>query len=131
MKIKDQDEIVAAEVVGMSPAQQRLLTWLAVFVVALLGFGVAASQDWIIATIYAVIVLPTLLVVLIGSSSARASGQPWTPGKTAAVATTTLAGTILTTIIVVVVTLAVLVLVVFAMFIALVQQCFEALGGAS
>ncbi len=115
----------------MSPAQQRLLTWLAVVVVAVLGFGVAVSQDWIVATIYAVIVLPTLLVVLIGSTAARTRGQPWTPGKTAAVATTTLAGTVLTTVIVVVVTLAVLVLVIFAMFIALIQQCFEALGGGS
>lgn len=131
MEIKDQDGVIAAEAVGLSPAHQRLLTWLVVIVVAVLGFGVAASQDWFVAVLYVAAVVPTLLVVLIGTTSARARGQPWTPGKTAAVAASTAAGTVLTTIAVVVVTLAIMVLVLFAMVIALVQQCFQALGGGS
>ena len=115
----------AAGAARLSPAQQRLAIWLVVILVAILGLGVAAAQDrWVAA------VIPTLLVVLIGTSSARASGQPWSPGKTAAVAVTTAAGTILTTIAVTIVTLAIVVLVVLATVIALIQQCFEALGGA-
>lgn len=101
-----------------------------VILVAILGLGVAAAQDGWVAALYVVAVIPTLLVVLIGTSSARASGQPWSPGKTAAVAVTTAAGTILTTIAVTIVTLAIVVLVVLATVIALIQQCFEALGGA-
>jgi hypothetical protein len=131
VEIKDQDDVIVAEAVGLSPGHQRLLTWLAVSVVAVLGFGVAASQDWFVAVLYVAAVVPTLLVVLIGTTSARARGQPWSPGKTAAVATTTLAGTVLTTVIVVIVTLAIMVLVLFAMVIALIQQCFQALGGGS
>jgi hypothetical protein len=97
--------------------------------VAVVGFGVAAAQDWSIAILYAVAVVPTLLIVLLGTTRARAKGTPWTPGKTAAVAATTAAGTVLTTVIVVVVVLAVAVLVAFAMLIALFEQCVQALGG--
>jgi hypothetical protein len=127
------NEIIVAEVVGsrLSAGQQRLLIWLAVFVVAVVGFGVAAAQDWIIAILYAVAVVPTLLVVLLGTTMARAQGTAWTPGKTAAVAVTTAVGTVLTTVLVVVVALAVAVLVIFAMIIALFEQCLQALGGGA
>jgi hypothetical protein len=100
-----------------------------VIVVALVGFGVAASKDWLVAILYSVAVVPTLLVVLLGTTLARSKGAPWTPGKTAAVVATTAAGTVLTTVIVVVVLLAVAVLMVFAMFIALFEQCVQMLDG--
>jgi hypothetical protein len=130
-KEKEEEPVIVAEVVGISPGHQRLLVWLAVIVVAIVGFGVAASQDWVVAALYVVAVVPTLLVVLVGTSSARARGQPWSPAKTTAVAASTAAGTVLTTIAVVIVTLAVIVPVLFAMVIAMVQQCFQALGGGS
>ena len=113
----------------LSSGQQRLLIWMAVILVAIVGFGVLASRDWTIAILYAVAVVPTLLVVLVGTTSARARGTPWSPGKTAAVAATTAAGTVLTTVAVVIVVLAVAVLVLFALIIAMFQQCLEALGG--
>jgi hypothetical protein len=105
------------------------LIWLLVIVVAVVGFGVLASKDWLIAALYAVAVVPTLLVVLLGTTLARSQGTEWTPGKTAAVAVTTAVGTVLTTVIVVVVALAVAVLVLFAMVIAMFEQCLQALGG--
>lgn len=125
------EEIIVAEVVGsrLSARQQRLLIWLAVLLVAVVGFGVAAAQDWVVATLYAVAVVPTLLVILFGTTLARAQGTPWTPGKTAVVAATTVAGTVLTTVIMVVVVFAVVVLLLFAMFIALFHQCLQALSG--
>jgi hypothetical protein len=123
------DDIVLAEAVELSATDQRLLVWLAVIVVALIGFGVAYAQDSFVALLYAVAVVPTLLVILIGTTRARASGAPWSPAKTTTVAITTALGTLLTTIAVVVVTLAVMVLVLLAMAIALIQQCFAALGG--
>jgi hypothetical protein len=127
-------EIVAAQLAkdssnGLSPGQQRALVWLAVILVALLGFGVSVAADLTIGILYAVAVVPTLLVVLIGTTSARAKGQPWTPAKTVTVAATTAAGTVLTTIAVTVVALAVMVLVIFAAAIAMIAQCFQALGG--
>lgn len=125
------EEVVIAEVVptGLAPGQQRLLIWLAVILVAIVGFGALASRDWTIAILYGVAVVPTLLIVLVGTTSARARGAPWTPGKTVAVAATTAAGTVLTTAIVVIVVLAVAVLVLFAMIIAMFEQCVQALGG--
>jgi hypothetical protein len=125
------EEIIIAEVVGsrLSAGQQRLLIWLAVFLVAVVGFGVAAAQDWIIAILFAVAVVPTLLVILFGTTLARAQGTPWTPRRTAVVAATTVAGTVLTTVIMVVVAFAVVVLLLFAMFIALFHQCVQALSG--
>lgn len=113
----------------LSATQQRLMIWMAVILVAIVGFGVLASKDWTLAILFAIAVVPTLLVVLVGTTSARARGTPWTPGKTAAVAATTAASTVLTTVIVVIVVLAVAVLVLFAMIIAMFQQCLEMLGG--
>ena len=122
--------VIAEEVpTGLASGQQRLLIWLAVILVAIIGFGALASQDWTIAILYGIAVVPTLLIVLVGTTSARSRGTPWTPGKTVAVAATTAAGTVLTTVIVVVVVLAVAVLVLFAMIIAMFEQCVQALGG--
>jgi len=128
---KEQKPADAAGPARLSPAQQRLAIWLVVILVAMLGLGVAVAQDRWVAVLYVVAVVPTLLVVLLGTTSARAGGLPWSPGKTAAVAVSTAVGTVLTTIAVVIVTLAIVVLVVLATVIALIQQCFEALGGAS
>ena len=100
-------------------------------VAALIGFGLLASQDWIWATLFAVAVVPTLLVVLIGTTSARSMGQPWTPAKTAGVAVATAATTVVSTIAIVIVVAAVAVLVLFAAIIALFEQCLRALGGGS
>ena len=124
-------EIPVAELAtsGLADSQQRLLIWLGVIVVAVVGFGVAAAKDWAIAILYVCAVVPTLLVVLFGTTLARAKGTPWSPGKTAAVVVTTAAGTVVTTVIVVVVALAVAVLVAFAMIIALFEQCLQMLGG--
>ena len=126
-----ESEVPVAELAsaGLADSQQRLLIWLGVIVVAVLGFGVAAAKDWAIAILYAVAVVPTLLVVLFGTMLARAKGTPWTPGKTAAVVVTTAAGTVLTTVMVVVVVLAVAVLVAYATIIALFEQCLQMLGG--
>jgi hypothetical protein len=129
--LPQKEEVIVAEVVpaSLSAGQQRLLIWLAVVLVAIVGFGALASQDWIIASLFAVVVVPTMLVVLLGTTSARVRGTPWTPGKTVAVAATTAASTVLTTVIVVIVVLAVAVLVLFAMIIALFEQCLQMLGG--
>src|SRR5262245_790384 len=64
------------------PPGQRLLVWLAVIVVAVLGYGVVRARDPGIAALYLIAVLPTLLVVLIGRAAARWRGQPWSPSRT-------------------------------------------------
>jgi hypothetical protein len=99
--------------------------WLAIILVAVVGYGVLRSSDSILATLFAAAVIPTLIVVLLGSSISRAAGKPWTPGTKVGVA----AGTFLTTIVVALVAAAVAVLVLFAMFIAMIEQCFRMLGG--
>jgi len=121
---------IVAELVR-SDSSQRLAIWLGVVVAAIVGFGVLASQDWLWAAIFLIAVVPTLLVVLVGTTSARQRGQPWTPAKTAAVAVTTAATTVASTIAIVIVVAAVAVLVLFAAVIAMFQQCLNALGGGS
>jgi hypothetical protein len=123
----------AAIVAEMPPGErgQRIAIWIGVVVAAILGFGLLASQDWVWATLFAVAVVPTLLVVLIGTTSARSRGQPWTPAKTAGVAVATAATTVASTIAIAIVAAAVAVLVLFALMIALFEQCLSALGGGS
>ncbi len=122
-----------AIVAEMPPGEsgQRIAIWIGVVVAAVIGFGLLASQDWIWATLFAVAVVPTLLVVLIGTTSARSRGQPWTPAKTTTVAVATAATTVVSTIAIVIVAAAVAVLVLFAAMIALFEQCLKALGGGS
>ena len=127
--VKEKTVVAEAAPASLSAGQQRLLIWMAVILVAIVGFGVLASKDWTIAILFAVAVVPTLLIVLVGTTSARARGTPWTPTKTVAVAATTAASTVLTTVIVVIVVLAVAVLVLFAMIIAMFEQCLQMLGG--
>jgi peptidoglycan/LPS O-acetylase OafA/YrhL len=127
-----QVEILATAVPDEPPAldpRQRLLVWLAVVVVAVIGFGVLQSQDPVIAAMYLIAVVPTLLVVLFGTGLARARGQPWSPGKTVAVAATTAATTVLTAVVIAIITAAVAVLVVVAAVIALFAACLQAAGG--
>ena len=99
--------------------------WLAIILVALVGYGVLRSSDSILAILFAVAVVPSLVIVLLGSSISRAAGKPWKAGTKIGVA----AGTFLTTVIVLIVAAAVAVLVLFAMFIAMIEQCFRMLGG--
>jgi hypothetical protein len=114
-----------------SDSGHRLAIWLGVIVVMIVGFGVLASQDGLWAALFLIAVVPTMLVVLMGTTSARQRGQPWTPAKTAAVAVTTAATTVASTILIAIVVAAVAVLVLFAAVIALFQQCLNALGGGS
>src|SRR5262245_30227514 len=108
-------EVILATAVTEEPPKderaQRWLLWLAVAVVAVVGFGVLRAQDPVIAVMYLAAVVPTILVVLVGSMSARARGQPWTLGKTAAVAATTAGTTILTAVVIALIATAVAVLV--------------------
>lgn len=128
-----EEPLPAAIVAEFPPGQQsqRIAIWIGLLVAAVIGFGLLASQDWFWAVLFAITVVPTLIVVFLGSTSARSRGQPWSPGKTATVAVATAATTVLTTIAVVVVAAAVAVLVLLAAIIAMFEQCLSALGGGS
>ena len=99
--------------------------WLAMIVVALVGYGVLRSSDSILAILFAAAVVPSLIIVLLGSAIFRAVGKPWSAGTKVGVA----AGTFVTTILMMIVAAAVAVLVIFAMFIAMLEECFRMLGG--
>ena len=115
---------------GKTPESgQRGIVWLAVGLVAVIGFGVLMFQDSLLAMLYLAGVVPTLLVVLIGTSAARRRGQPWSSGKTAAVAVTTATTSVASTIGILLMVIAVSVLVMVAMVIALFAMCMAALGG--
>jgi hypothetical protein len=122
--------IVLEEGSALEP-RQRLLAWLAVVVVVVIGFGVLQARDPVIAGTYLIAVVPTLLVVLFGTGFARARGQPWSPGKTVAVAATTAATTIFVVAAIAAVVAAVAVLVFIALIIALLSACAQAAGGGS
>ena len=98
--------------------------WVGVITAVLVAYGVLRSGDGILATLFLLAAVPTLLIVMLGSAISRAAGKPWGTGTKVGVA----AGSVLTTIIVAIVAAAVAVLVVFAMFIAMIQECFRALG---
>ncbi len=128
------EQAAPAAIVAEMPTgerNQRVAIWIGVVVVAIIGFGLLAAQDWIWATHFAIAVVPTLLVVLIGTTSARSRGQPWTPVKTTTVAVATAATTVVSTIAIVIIAAAAAVLVLLAAMIALFEQCLRALGGGS
>jgi len=111
------------------PPVLQLLVWLAVVVVAVLGYGVVQARDPGIAVLYLTAVLPTLLIVLVGSAAARWRGQPWSPGKTAAIAATTAATTVASALAVALIAAVVMALMLVAAVIALLTACFAAAGG--
>jgi len=102
----------------------RAAVWLGIIAAVIVCYGVLRAGDYLLATLFLVAAVPTLVIVLLGSAISRASGKPWGTGTKVGVA----AGTVLTTVIVFIVGAAVAVLVVFALFIAMIQECFRALG---
>ncbi|MFN0020256.1 MAG: hypothetical protein ACKVP0_18500 [Pirellulaceae bacterium] len=127
------EQPLLAELVVPSPAKPparsnpwvtRAAIWLGVIAAVIVMYGVLRAGDYVLATFFLVAALPTLVIVMLGSTIARASGKPWGTGTKVGVA----AGTILSTVIACIVAAAVAVLVIFAMFIALIQECFRALG---
>lgn len=99
--------------------------WLGIITSVIVCYGVLRAGDYLLATLFLVGAVPTLLLVMLGSAISRAAGKPWGTGTKVGVA----AGSILTTVIVFIVAAAVAVLVIFAMFIALIQDCLRMLGG--
>jgi hypothetical protein len=98
--------------------------WLGIIAAVLVFYGVLRAGDYVLATLFLVAAVPTLLIVMLGSAIARAAGKPWGTGTKVGVA----AGTVMTTVIACIVAAAVAVLMIFAMFIAMIQECFRALG---
>jgi hypothetical protein len=97
--------------------------WMGIIASVIVCYGVLRSGDYVLATLFLVFTVPTVIVML-GSAISRAAGKPWGTGTKVGVA----AGTVLTTVIACIVAAAVAVLVIFAMFIAMIQECFRALG---
>jgi len=102
----------------------RAAVWLGIIAAVIVCYGVLRAGDYLLATLFLVAAVPTLVIVLLGSAISRAAGKPWGTGTKVGVA----AGTVLTTVIVFIVGAAVAVLVIFALFIAMIQECFRALG---
>jgi len=63
----------------LSPWLTHGAVWLAVFVAAIVGFGVITVHDPIQAWLYAFTVGPALLFTLAGAALARGTGSPWHP----------------------------------------------------
>lgn len=121
---------LVASVPAKPPAEGSTLAtragiWLGIIVAVIVCYGVIRAGDYVLATLFLVFAVPTLVIVMLGSAIARAAGKPWGTGTKVGVA----AGTVLTTIIACIVAAAVAVLMIFAMFIAMIQECFRALGG--
>lgn len=110
--------------VTSNPWATKAAIWLGVIAAVIVMYGVLRAGDYVLATLFLIAAVPTLIVVLLGSAIARASGKPWGTGTKVGVA----AGTILSTVIACIVAAAVAVIVIFAMFIAMIQECFKALG---
>jgi ribosomal protein L40E len=127
-QVADSAQLVPARPPIAAP-RQRLLTGLAVLLVAVIGYGALRSQDRVIASIYLLGVVPALLVVLARAIAARRRGQPWSAGKTAAVAVTTIATTVFSAVVVALAAAAVMALMVVAALIALFTVCMAAAGG--
>ena len=98
--------------------------WAGIIAAVVVMYGILRAGDYVLATLFLVCAAPTLVIVMLGSVISRAAGKPWGTGTKVGVA----AGTVLTTVIVIIVAAAVAVLVIFALFIAMIQECFRALG---
>ena len=98
--------------------------WLGIIAAVIVCYGVLRTGDYVLATLFLVFALPTLVIVILGSAISRAAGKPWGTGTKVGVA----AGTVLTTVIACIAAAAVAVLVIFALFSAMIQECFRALG---
>ncbi|MCE9528430.1 MAG: hypothetical protein K8R36_20495 [Planctomycetales bacterium] len=107
-----------------NPWATKAAIWLGVIAAVIVMYGILRAGDYVLATLFLVAAVPTLVIVMLGSTIARASGKPWGTGTKVGVA----AGTILSTVIACIVAVAVAVLVIFAMFIAMIQECFRTLG---
>ena len=118
------DSSVVKPAADSNPWTTKGAIWLGVIAAMMVMYGILRTGDYVLATIFLIVAVPTLVIVMLGSAIARAAGRPWGTGTKVGVA----AGTVLTTAIVCIVAAAVAVLVVFAMFIALIQDCFRALG---
>ncbi len=108
-----------------NPWAKNGVIWLGIVVAVIVCYGVLRAGDYVLASVFLVFAVPTLAIVMLGSAVSRAAGRPWGTGTKVGVA----AGTMLTTVIVCIVAAAVSVLVLFAMFIAMIQDCFRMLGG--
>lgn len=108
-----------------NPWAVQAAIWLGVIAAVIVCYGVLRAGDYMLATLFLVAAVPTLVIVMAGSAISRAAGRPWGTGTKVGVA----AGTVLTTVIAFIVAAAVAVLVIFAMFIAMIQECFRMLGG--
>ncbi len=107
-----------------SPWATQAAIWIGVMAAVLVTYGVLRVGDYALATLFLVAAVPTLVIVMLGSAIGRASGNPWGVGTKISVAV----GTVLSTVIVCIVAAAVAVLIIFSLFIALIQECFRALG---
>lgn len=107
-----------------NPWGTQAAIWLGVIAAVIVMYGALRAGDYMLATLFLIAAVPTLVIVMLGSTVARATGKPWGAGTKVGVAV----GTVLTTVIVCIVAAAVAVLVIFALFIALIQECFRALG---
>jgi hypothetical protein len=114
----------ATQVAHANPWVTKGAIWLGVIAAVIVMYGVLRAGDYLLATLFLVAAVPTLIIVMLGSAIARASGKPWGTGTKVGVA----AGTVLSTVIACIVAAAVAVLMIFAMFIAMIQECFRALG---
>jgi hypothetical protein len=94
----DADAAPAAKAPTGQPltGSQATILWLAIAVAAIVGYGAVSALDPLMATIYVIVVVPALVVMFLGAASARASGQPWTPGQAARVGAVTAATSVLT-----------------------------------
>lgn len=108
--------------------QSRSLV-VAIVVVAALGVGVVQSGDSLIIALFLIAVVPSLLVVMIGSTVARLHGRPWTGRKKVVVAATTAASAIASAALVAILLVVMAVLTAVSLVIALFAACIQALGG--
>jgi hypothetical protein len=114
---------------GTAAGDQRTALLVAVAAVVAIGIGVLLTRNTNLLLLYGIAVVPTLIIVVLGSGSARKQGRPWSTGKTVAVAATTAATSVASALVMVLIVLAVSVLVVVAIFIALFVACIAALSG--
>lgn len=108
---------------------QALMFWLGTILVALVGYGVVRSQDRFFAAMYLLTAVPALVVTLIGATTARVAGRPWTPGKVARVGAMTAASSLATAAAVAAIIVVMVALLVVSMIAAFFALCSSLTGG--
>ena len=125
------ERVVVSEVVNPPPTTttESSSLWVAVAVMTAVGWGAISSNSMGLITLFLIGAVPALIVVLLGSRSARQRGQPWSAGKAATVAATTAATSIASAVGIAMLITAISALLMLAAVIALFLTCVAAAGG--